>query len=110
MRVFIEHEPRLIKKLAKPYHKLLEETKAKSVEIELIWEAVDCFEDAEYSDFYQAAVWKIDQYVESNDSNLIYLGLSVLKQVISKNNDFVLKYKELVLKICFSSKDLTLWK
>lgn len=40
MHEFIPIEPRVLKKIAKIYHNFLLKTRAKSVEIEIIWEVI----------------------------------------------------------------------
>ena len=54
----MKHEPRLAKKLHTKYHEILMETKAKSVEIELIREIMINFR--EFSEAYETAIKKLD--------------------------------------------------
>lgn len=56
MHFFIKEEPRVLKKLAKVYNKILLSTRAKSVEIELIREIIVNFNQMDFSELYNCAV------------------------------------------------------
>lgn len=84
MHEIIKVEPRLVKRLTKTYMTLLAETKAKSVEIDLIREIITNFRGQ--NELYQQAKEKILEYFSTKDNNLIYLGLSALK-CIMQNTD-----------------------
>lgn len=77
MHEIIKVEPRMVKKLTKTYEKLLVSTKAKSVEIDLIREIITNFRSQ--TELYNLAKNKIIEYIDSDDNNLLYLGLSAIK-------------------------------
>ena len=104
MHEIIKVEPRMIKKLSKTYQHLLVTTKAKSVEIDLIREIITHFRSQE--ELFSLAKDKIMEYFDSDDNNLLYLGLSAIKCIMLNNDDDTLVYKNKIVQ-CFKKYDIT---
>lgn len=104
MHEIIKVESRMIKKLSKTYQHLLVTTKAKSVEIDLIREIITHFRSQE--ELFSLAKDKIMEYFDSDDNNLLYLGLSAIKCIMLNNDDDTLVYKNKIVQ-CFKKYDIT---
>jgi hypothetical protein len=88
-------EPRMVKKLVKPYQKLLVTTKAKSVEIDLIREIITNFKSQ--TEIFNLAKAKIVEYFDSDDNNLLYLGLSAVKCIMQSGGDDSAEFKSKIV-------------
>jgi AP-3 complex subunit delta-1 len=73
-------EPRLLRKLAEPIGRILQNTTSKSVEYEAIRCVIRSF--AEYPTLQQLASDRLTGFLESNDNNLKYLGLNALRDML----------------------------
>lgn len=104
MHEVIKVEPRMVKKLFKTYQNILVSTKAKSVEIDLIREIIMNF--SSQTELYNLAKERISSYFESNDNNLLYLGLSAVKLIMQQNNEDANEFKSKIV-MCFSKTDIT---
>lgn len=74
----IKLEPRLIKKLIEPYHKLLSINNAKSVEYELLSTIIQNF--AENKQLYNNACEHLKTFVNNSDPNCIFFLIFVNSQ------------------------------
>lgn len=58
-------------------------TKAKSVEVELIREIICNFSDKEYFEIYSCAISKLDTYLSSQDNNCkVVINFSALFRIV----------------------------
>ena len=104
MHEVIKVEPRMVKKLAKTYQNILVSTKAKSVEIDLIREVIVNFKSQ--TELYNLAKEKVLAYFETNDNNLLYLGLSAVKLIMQNNDHDTTEFKSKIV-MWFSKTDIT---
>mmetsp|Transcript_337 Transcript_337/g.356 ORF Transcript_337/g.356 Transcript_337/m.356 type:complete len:328 (+) Transcript_337:204-1187(+) len=98
-------EPRLVKRLIDPLKTLLQSTPAKSVEYEIIRTIISSFYETE--ELVILAMSKLQGFLDSNDPNLKYLGLSGLQEMIKKHPNIAYEYNHFIVE-ALQSKDLTI--
>ena len=105
MHEVIKVEPRMIKRLANTYQKLLMTTKAKSVEIDLIREIITNFQSQ--TELYNLAKEvKSMEYFNTKDNNLIYLGLSSVKCIMLSSEGDTSEFRAKIVQ-CLNKTDIT---
>jgi hypothetical protein len=104
MHELIKVEPRMVKKLSKIYQNLLLITKAKSVEIDLVREIITNFRSQ--VELFNLAKEKIIEYFNTNDNNLLYLGLSAIQCIILNSGEDTSEYKHKIIE-WFNKTDIT---
>lgn len=98
-------EPRLYKKLIDPLTRILHNSSAKSVEYEITKCIFTHF--SEYPKLLSLAVERLQNFLESNDPNLKFLGLSSLQQIILSETVRAEEYHSFVVE-SLQSKDFTI--
>lgn len=99
------HEPRLLKKLSSPMLALMERTTAKS----LLYECMNTITSGlrNNEDLVNAALKRVNEFVYSQDQNLKYLGLKVLRNLGTSYPNKIWPYKEIIVK-SLSDIDVTI--
>jgi len=99
---FLKAEERLYAKLGERLLSLLEVTKALSTEMEIYKQIVKHFSNA--PELLSKVKSKVENYIENSDSNVRYVGLVILKQLLPLNKDLLIMYKDKLVKL-FTSGD-----
>ena len=96
----LETEKRLFSKLGEKILDILETTKALSVELEIHKQVVKHFSGV--PEMIAKTKSKLANYIENSDPNIRYTGMLVLKQLLKKNNDLLIIYKDKLVKLFVS--------
>lgn len=109
MMAFVEVEPRLVAKLTPVLYNMIQQNKPKSIEVELLQATFEYFHREKK--LVELAITKLDQYLESVDPNLIFLGLGMLTILLKKDKQYSNRFnKPLMHLLVHNTADRTIWR
>eukprot|EP00127_Corallochytrium_limacisporum_P005188 Clim_evm5s201 gene=Clim_evmTU5s201 len=97
-------EPRLSKKIAEPLTMLVNTTPAKSLAYECIIAIITSANMIQYGSAVQAALSKLQEFVEDQDQNLRYLGLLAMNKILALHPKALSNHREMVV-LCLDYED-----
>lgn len=99
----IRLEPRLVKKLSETYSDLLNNTRSKAVEYELLNSVIEFFR--EETGLYDTACEKLKILIEHEDANLQCLGFNLLNKLVVSNPEMLNEYKGFLIDTLVGTND-----